>query len=167
MGLAAKLTYSIQESGENDLDFVVSALDATPRVTNKLFFWSGIDKLESIVRSWQTRWHKLFKLAETPNGHAHRFRDTFPSNCYAPVYPSKEFRSCSAIRVCESLRSITHPGCVQDKNNLRLIWHARGLGTHSYFPRGRYTRGTPRKTIVELQQFQSERMVPGVGVEPT
>src|SRR5437016_6007638 len=31
----------------------------------------------SIVRSWQTRLRKLFKLANVPNGHAHRFRDTF------------------------------------------------------------------------------------------
>lgn len=32
-------------------DFVVSALAATPRVTEKFFFWSGSGKLESIVRS--------------------------------------------------------------------------------------------------------------------
>jgi len=56
---------------------VLAALEATPRVTEKFFFWSGIGKLESIVRSWQTRLRKLFKLANIPNGHAHRFRDTF------------------------------------------------------------------------------------------
>jgi len=58
-------------------DFVVSALAATPRVTEKFFFWSGSGKLESIVRSWQTRLRKLFKLANIQDGHAHRFRDTF------------------------------------------------------------------------------------------
>jgi integrase/recombinase XerD len=58
-------------------DFVVSALAATPRVTEKFYFWSGIGKLESIVRSWQTRLRRLFKLANVPDGHAHRFRDTF------------------------------------------------------------------------------------------
>src|SRR5260221_10912616 len=57
--------------------FVVSALAKTPRVTNKFFFWSGSGKLESIVRSWQTRLRRLFKLANIPDGHAHRFRDTF------------------------------------------------------------------------------------------
>jgi hypothetical protein len=34
--------------------FCASKLAATPRVTDKLFFWSGTGKLESIVRSWQT-----------------------------------------------------------------------------------------------------------------
>jgi hypothetical protein len=57
--------------------FVVSALAATPKVTDKLFFWSGVGKLESIVRSWQTRLRRLFKLANISDGHAHRFRDTF------------------------------------------------------------------------------------------
>ena len=58
-------------------EFVLAALEATPRVTEKFFFWGGTGKLESIVRSWQTRLRKLFKLANIPNGHAHRFRDTF------------------------------------------------------------------------------------------
>jgi integrase/recombinase XerD len=57
--------------------FVVSALDATPKVSDTFFFWSGNGKLESIVRSWQTRLRKLFKLAKVASGHAHRFRDTF------------------------------------------------------------------------------------------
>jgi integrase len=58
-------------------DFVVSALAATPRVTEKFFSWSASGKLESIVRSWQTRLRRLFKLANIQDGHAHRFRDTF------------------------------------------------------------------------------------------
>jgi len=58
-------------------EFVVAALAATPTVTDKLFFWSGVGKLESIVRSWQTRLRRLFKLAHIPDGHTHRFRDTF------------------------------------------------------------------------------------------
>jgi integrase/recombinase XerD len=58
-------------------DFVRAALEATPRVAEKFFFWSGVGKLESIVRSWQTRLRKLFELAKVAHGHAHRFRDTF------------------------------------------------------------------------------------------
>jgi hypothetical protein len=57
--------------------FVLSALEATPKVTEKFFFWSEREKLESIVRSRQTRLRKLLKLANVPNGDAYRFRDTF------------------------------------------------------------------------------------------
>ena len=57
-------------------EFVLRALESTPRSCEKHFFWSGIGKLDSAVRSWQTRLRRLFRLAEIP-GHAHRFRDTF------------------------------------------------------------------------------------------
>lgn len=80
-------------------EFVLSALEATPKVTDTFFFWSGRGKLESIVRSWQTRLRKLFKLANVPNGHAHRFRDYSLSNCFSPVCPLNEFRYCWAIKV--------------------------------------------------------------------
>jgi integrase len=58
-------------------DVVLKALEATPRVTEKYFFWSGVGKLDSIVRSWQTRLRRLFGLAKVSGGHAHRFRETF------------------------------------------------------------------------------------------
>jgi integrase/recombinase XerD len=58
-------------------DFVLRVLESTPRTRENYFFWSGVAKLESIVRSWQTRLSKLFQLAGVVNGHAHRFRDTF------------------------------------------------------------------------------------------
>jgi integrase/recombinase XerD len=56
--------------------FVLNALESTPRCRDKFFFWSGIGKMDSAVRSWQTRLRKLFRLAKI-KGHAHRFRDTF------------------------------------------------------------------------------------------
>jgi integrase/recombinase XerD len=62
-------------------DSVLKALEATPKVTEKFFFWSGRGKLESIVRSWQARLKKSFDLAGVPKGQgnavSHRLRDTF------------------------------------------------------------------------------------------
>jgi integrase len=62
-------------------DSVLRALEATPRVAGKHYFWSGEGKIESIVRSWQARVKKLFDLAGVPKGLgnavSHRFRDTF------------------------------------------------------------------------------------------
>jgi len=57
--------------------FVLKALDTTPRVTEKHFFWDGGLKLETVVGSWRKRFVRLFELAEIENGHPHRFRDTF------------------------------------------------------------------------------------------
>lgn len=58
-------------------EFVFRVLDSTPRKGDNHFFWSGVGKLESIVRSWQTRLRRLFQIVGMVNGHAHRFRDTF------------------------------------------------------------------------------------------
>ena len=58
-------------------EFVVAALNETPKVTANHFFWNGTDNLETIVGSWRKRLAHLFELAEVEKGHAHRFRDTF------------------------------------------------------------------------------------------
>jgi integrase len=58
-------------------DFVLKALEATPKVAHTHFFWNGKDRLETIVGSWRKRLAKLFELAKVTKGHAHRFRDTF------------------------------------------------------------------------------------------
>jgi integrase len=58
-------------------EFVVQCLQSTPQKTEKFWFWSGVGKLDSAVRSWQARLKKLFQIAGVPSGHAHRFRDTF------------------------------------------------------------------------------------------
>jgi integrase/recombinase XerD len=57
--------------------FVVEALRSTPPTTERYWFWTGIGKLHTAVKVWETRLRRLFLLAEIRGGHAHRFRDTF------------------------------------------------------------------------------------------
>lgn len=40
-------------------------------------FWSGMSKRKSVIGNWQRALKRLFKLANIPTGHAHRFRHTF------------------------------------------------------------------------------------------
>lgn len=58
-------------------EFVVRALEASPRTSERFYFWTGRSKLHSATGKWQRRLQRLFKLAEIPKGHAHRFRDTY------------------------------------------------------------------------------------------
>lgn len=55
---------------------VTDALDAIPD-NKRYFFWTGESKPKSCVGDWQRSLRRLFKLAAVPDGHAHRFRDTF------------------------------------------------------------------------------------------
>jgi integrase/recombinase XerD len=62
-------------------DSVLKALEATPRVADTRYFWSGESKRETVICHWQMRLKKVFDLAEVPKGEgnaiSHRFRDTF------------------------------------------------------------------------------------------
>ena len=62
-------------------DSVLKALEATPRATEKNYFWSGECQRESITGLWEKRLKKLFESAEISKGEgnaiSHRFRDTF------------------------------------------------------------------------------------------
>ena len=62
-------------------DSVLKALEATPRVTPKNYFWSGDGRHESIAGLWEKRLKKLFDSAGVSKGQcnaiSHRFRDTF------------------------------------------------------------------------------------------
>jgi integrase len=54
---------------------VLRALDRCPG--KEFYFWTGESKPKSAVGDWQRALKKLFTLAKVPDGHAHRFRDTF------------------------------------------------------------------------------------------
>jgi integrase/recombinase XerD len=54
---------------------VIEALKAIPG--ERYFFWTGVSHPKSCVGDWQRSVRRLFRLAGVPDGHAHRFRDTF------------------------------------------------------------------------------------------
>jgi integrase/recombinase XerD len=58
-------------------EFVVHALDACPRMSERYWFWSGNGKLSTAVGDWQGRLLDLAEDAKIQRLHAHRFRDTF------------------------------------------------------------------------------------------
>jgi integrase/recombinase XerD len=62
-------------------DAILEALEATPRVTEKNYFWSGQGKRQTAVGDWQGKIKTVFDLAGISKGLgnavSHRFRDTF------------------------------------------------------------------------------------------
>jgi integrase/recombinase XerD len=58
-------------------DFVLRAIEAAPRTSEKFFFWTGESTLHTAVGIFQRSLKSLFALAKVAGGHAHRFRDTF------------------------------------------------------------------------------------------
>jgi integrase/recombinase XerD len=62
-------------------DSILEALEATPRITDTRYFWSGNGKRETAVCDWQGKIKNVFDLAGISKGLgnavSHRFRDTF------------------------------------------------------------------------------------------
>jgi len=75
-------------------DFVIKALDATPRTTEKHFFWDGALRLETIVGSWRNSLSWLRWTALTHTGSVTHSRSSFCS----PVFQLSVFPSCSDTR---------------------------------------------------------------------
>jgi site-specific recombinase XerD len=62
-------------------DSVLRVLEATPRVTETRYFWSGQGKRQTVTGDWQEKIKKVFDLAGIAKGLgyavSHRLRDTF------------------------------------------------------------------------------------------
>ena len=84
--------------------FVVAALEATPTMTERYLFWTGAGKLLTAVKVWETRLRNLFRLAEVPGAHAHRFRDTFAVELLLAGVPMEQVSALlghQSIRITE------------------------------------------------------------------
>ena len=56
--------------------FVVEALEACPRISERHWFWTGVGSKETLAGNWRRTFRRLCKIAGVQGGHPHRFRDT-------------------------------------------------------------------------------------------
>jgi integrase len=86
------------------VDFVTTALEAVPKISERYFFWTGESKTDSATGDWQSALKGAFKKAEIPDGHAHRFRDTFAVSLLQAGVPMEQVSVLlghNSIRVTE------------------------------------------------------------------
>ena len=56
--------------------FVVEALNACPRKSERYWFWTGVGSKETLAGNWRRTFRRLCEIAGVRGGHPHRFRDT-------------------------------------------------------------------------------------------
>lgn len=56
--------------------FVVAALEACPRISERYWFWTGVGSKETLAGNWRRTFRRLCEIAGVKGGHPHRFRDT-------------------------------------------------------------------------------------------
>jgi integrase/recombinase XerD len=88
-------------------DFILSELEATPRVTDTRFFWSGNGKKTTWVCDYQGRLKKIFEAAGISKGlgnaMSHRLRDTFAVELLLAGVPIERVSVLlgNSVKVCE------------------------------------------------------------------
>ena len=66
--------------------------------TRGYYFWSGESRRDGVARTYMGRLRTVFKLAGVPNGHAHRFRDTFATELLLAGVPLERVSVLWGIR---------------------------------------------------------------------
>lgn len=75
-----------------------------PKISERYFFWTGESETQSATGDWQRALKGVFKEAGIPDGHAHRFRDTFAVSLLQAGIPTERVSVLlghSSIKVTE------------------------------------------------------------------
>jgi len=104
------------------------------------WFWSGSGKLDSALTNWRKRLKRLFQIAKIPDGHAHRFRDTFAGELLlagVPIESVSVLLGHSSVRITEK----HYASWVQSRQNqleedLRKAWENDPIAQSTGYARG-------------------------------
>ena len=121
----------------------MNALAAVPKISERYFFWTGESKMGSATGAWQRTLKAVFDLAGVPDGHAHRFRDTFAVGVLqvnVPIERVSVLLGHSSITVTEKYYSPwVRARQEQLEADVRRSWappeHLTKPGVVGYFPR--------------------------------
>jgi len=124
--------------------FVVEALNAIPEHT-AYFFWTGNATPKTAPGIWQESLKRPFILAGVPDGHAHRFRDTFSVELLLAGLAIERVSIIGGIRAGKLRTSTTRLGFVRVKSSWRPMFGV--LGRPLNLNEG-YTAGTRKNAPV-------------------
>jgi len=116
---------------------VVKILAATPRMTDRLYFWNGVGHLKTAVKNWQKKIRKVFDKAKVDQGDSqlvsHRFRDTFSVELLlagVPIERVSILLGHSSMRITERhYNPWVHSRQEQLEEDLRNAWDRDALQT--------------------------------------
>jgi integrase len=75
--------------------FVVDALNACPRKSERYWFWTGVGSKDTLAGNCRRTFRRLCKIAGVRNGHPHRFRDTLAVELLLEGVPIERVSVCS------------------------------------------------------------------------
>ena len=102
-------------------EFIVKALEELTPLSERYFRRTGISKLQTATGDWQAKLKRLFEKAKLPDGHAHRFCDTFAVELLLAGVPLERVSILLATLAFGLPSGTTRPGCVHVKSKPKLM----------------------------------------------
>ena len=87
--------------------FVVEALAACPRRSERYWFWTGAGSKQTLAGNWRRTFRRLCEIAGVQGGHPHRFRDTLAVELLLAGMPIERVSILlghSSVKITERLR---------------------------------------------------------------
>lgn len=84
--------------------FVMDALNACPRKSERYWFWTGTGSKDTLAGNWRRTFRRLCEIAGVRGGHPHRFRDTLAVELLlqgVPIERVSVLLGHSSVRVTE------------------------------------------------------------------
>jgi integrase len=98
-------------------EFVLKALEATPKVNEDFYFWTGIGETGKRRPKLANASPQTLQLASVPNGHRTASATLLQSNFSWQEYQLNESLCCWAIKVFASRRNTIRHGYVRGRIN--------------------------------------------------
>jgi integrase/recombinase XerD len=106
--------------------FVVAALDACPRKSERYWFWTGEGSKQTLAGNWRRAFRRLCEIAGVKGGHPHRFRDTLAVELLLEGVPMERVQALlghSSLKVTEKhYAPWVHSRQAQLEADLARVW---------------------------------------------
>ncbi len=106
--------------------FVVDALNACPRKSERYWFWTGVGSKDTLAGNWRRTFRRLCEIAGVHGGHPHRFRDTLAVELLLEGVPMERVSVLlghSSVRITERhYAPWVHARQAQLEADLERVW---------------------------------------------
>jgi integrase len=144
--------------------FVVDALQACPRKSEKYWFWSGVGSKDTLTGNWRRTFRRLCEIAGVKAGYPHRFRDTMAVDLLqegVPIDRVSVLLGHSSVKITERhYAPWVHARQAQLESDLVQVWRKDPLAQEALLASDTAIRDVPPVRVLATYPRHENEVVP-------